>query len=635
MAHQAARPTPINAHKQPALTGTGAGPAGDLQPISTHPVLQLQRLVGNRAMVRALGRDRRVAPAPVRPALLPVTSLSLIQRQPDNLMSAEELEKLGGKPKSQKGGPGATLYSKILQELTSIGSMKEKSGAEYVGHIEDLQSHVNEWRTKYRLRYSLSKSKLLGWSAPQTRAVRALETQLTSKAMQEKLNQEKAKLSKEEVPLSNKEIEARKKQFWEAINDPQAQAKQQELEKVLPSIREAEDKEKIGAGSSNWVYKVNLPTQTKVKGSNQSTIKSYAYRTNIHTFDPKTFKGTQEEAEPKQKQALRAKKEYDRSVYLPLLARALGIKTVAQSAQAKGRRGRPEAVSEFAKGQSLLKILESGKTPTGISDEDFQENMLFDMVFQAGDPHVGNYMLGEEGGVKRLKRIDVDAVFNTTNPWFVNKPAKEKQQIKNKYRQRYMKNKIVDEDPSIARAGSALAGLPQANRLLNPKVIDKIKKWNPQAIRKAMENTPGSEGRNTFDKEQIDKVVANILSIQNLVGANKKLSARELFNEYNREQATGFDEQLMTLDKLLPKMKLTTADRYLFYNTGLVPFIDLGTEYQFNKESLYGKLGHLEKSETKEYREAMHSRFRQKPAPKPPVNPAPKSSAKGILSKPL
>ena len=485
--------------------------------LSSTAVLTLQRTVGNHALAHALGRNRRAPRQHVRPPLLSTTAPTHIQRAPGDLMSADDLRKRGGKAKNKKkGGLLGTCYGKVLGGLESL---KSQTGEDYAKTVDELRTNTKAWQKKHWFQNFMSRITPFGFK--KAKGMRQLSSQLDAPEM-------KTRISKE--------------RFWGAINNPDARTKQEELEQALPSVQEGgEDVSKLGAGSSNKVFSVKVPTPIKTKDGwdrDPEKKKGYAYRLNITTNNT---------ALPPDESDMRsAKKEYNRTVYLPLLARGLGLSTVAQSVQTIGKRGGLESVSELAKGKNLLDILK-GKDASDvigkINDEDLQETMLFDMVFQAGDAHLGNYVLSEEDGVSRLKRIDVDSIFEALNPEFKVDPEK---------------------DESKARAGSGIAGLPQANRLLSPKVLDKIKRWDPEKIRTAMENTPGTDGENTFDKVQIDKVVANIKSIRKLVGVDKnkkesgkKLSARELFNAYNREQMPDFDKYLKRPDERFSKLKMS------------------------------------------------------------------------------
>jgi hypothetical protein len=485
----------------------------------THPILELQHSVGNYGLARALGRTAPAAPAPA-PTAAPV-----IQRA---VMSAAELEKRGGKGKNKKDGT-ATGYTKILQGVGALDATNPRSG-EFATQVEQLQAQTAAWRKKHWF-----KSMFSGFFK-EARAVRDLDKQLSAPEMKAAVTREK---------------------FYAAINDPATRAKQEELEAAASqgwSAASGPGAQKLGVGGSNTVFKVTIPTASAGPGgAANKNIKDYAFRFN-HSISQET------DWEQQDRLKEQVGKGYDRSVYLPQLARALGITTVNQSAKVKD--DTPAAITELTKGENLATKLGKGSTLSEIDDNELQETMLYDMVFEASDAHFANYMLGEEGGAQRLKRIDVDDVFDVVN-WNYGDPDRPGE--------------------SLARAGSALAGLPQARRSLSPQLVAKIEKWKPEAMRTAMENAPGTDGRNVFSPREIEKVMANMASLKRLAAQTPTRSARDLFDAYNIEGLVAKGRDATEYTSLLNQNGSIPAEKYLGFNTGAVR----------GHYGLYGSLGHL------------------------------------------
>jgi len=198
--------------------------------------------------------------------------------------------------------------------------------------------------------------------------------------------------------------------------------------------------------------------------------------------------------------AIEAKKK---NIISPLLARSLGVDNLPLAAGAF-RNDAPMIYTQLVKGKDFSKLNyddtdEAGdiKKIKNIDLAQLQKTVLFDMLFENQDAHYKQYMITTAG---ELLKIDQEAYL-------------------------WEQSKYLDRS---LRAGSFLAGLPQANAPLAPATLAMVKGWNSENLAALMSRA------GIFSEDEVERVQGNMSDIKNLMPSDgEEKSIRAVFAEYN------------------------------------------------------------------------------------------------------
>lgn len=203
-----------------------------------------------------------------------------------------------------------------------------------------------------------------------------------------------------------------------------------------------------------------------------------------------------------------------REVMMPLMARSLGLDTLAISARVKGPGGETYAANREAgkSGQDIIKqgdqkgLKQMIDTPT----QQVQDTLLADILFQDSDAHSGQYLFGDQG----LTKIDNEDLGGDSGAH------------------------LSGGKDHWAAAGSFAAALPGARDELTPETLEKIKSWDPEHLAEMMqsatfEKQEGGTAR-AFSKRAQGRIEGNMALIKTLAsGAEGGLTGEELLRQFN------------------------------------------------------------------------------------------------------
>ncbi len=204
-----------------------------------------------------------------------------------------------------------------------------------------------------------------------------------------------------------------------------------------------------------------------------------------------------------------------KAVIIPLIARLLGIDTLNLSAEknwgkALGGDEQPRLLMKKLKAKDFESLLNEETGPderiSKIDDDQLQKTVLFDMLFENTDAHMRQYVVSESG---ELFKVDQEGYLL-----------------------------FAQKRRGGAKAGSFLAGLPQANHMLTSSTLRLVDDWDSTELEGFM------RAAGIFARVQIEHVLENLVTIKDIIKPN--ITIRELFEKYNGEYLENFMEDAPT-----------------------------------------------------------------------------------------
>ena len=359
----------------------------------------------------------------------------------------------------------------------------------------------------------------------------------------------------------------------------------------------------LGKGTFGAVYSL---------GKRDEPTKKYAVKQSIMSYDKKYEKYDEKKLERK------------RAVYIPLIAKELGFNhmplAVSQEQQEVEQRGKKGSgtVSHLAPGKNASKLLdyeksvnereinglrnflffydENGKLQNTneeqknallvqqekenldqimkVDEQQIQDTMIFDMLFEYQDGWASQYMIDDKGTLTKIDNDDYGLAKGSNSRG--------------------------------EKSSSFVTGLPQANRLLTDKTKDRIRNIDPDHLElmlaaaqyKAKDNKDAPKRESLFDAKAIERAKRNLADLQLLIEIGEEfegLSGRELFDFYNsRDKEGNLDPNSSTKEEYAAGVKMVTKQSEAFPSQVYNSF---GSEQPPTVWKLHAALGKLDKDE--------------------------------------